>query len=208
MGEHETRERRRAELADGVFGEAIERIAQVGRQLRHRRDVGAHRVTSAIAATSVAAAVVRVACQKRVTRASVSRFVLVFAGNPCGRVAHPSTIGNSLNLPLFSVLKAIWETVLPHRIELWTSSLPMRCSTTELRQQFRWPLRGRPIFLAHDPVRKPVPTFRDHALGAAETATSPPDNARQLERFRAKWTPVRVKKTRQNKELEPLSLIH
>src|SRR5882672_3002134 len=24
--------------------------------------------------------------------------------------------------------------VLPHRIELWTSSLPMRCSTTELRQ--------------------------------------------------------------------------
>ena len=27
--------------------------------------------------------------------------------------------------------------VLPHRIELWTSSLPMRCSTTELRQRER-----------------------------------------------------------------------
>lgn len=32
--------------------------------------------------------------------------------------------------------------VLPHRIELWTSSLPMRCSTTELRQQTGVELRG------------------------------------------------------------------
>jgi len=29
--------------------------------------------------------------------------------------------------------------------------------------------------------------------------------APQLERFQAKWTPVRVKKTRQNKKLEPRS---
>jgi hypothetical protein len=29
--------------------------------------------------------------------------------------------------------------------------------------------------------------------------------ATQLERFRAKWIPVRVKKTRQNKNLEPRS---
>src|SRR3977135_1391869 len=36
---------------------------------------------------------------------------------------------------------------------------------------------------------KPVSTFPDHAL----------------ERFPAKWTPVRVKKTRQNKKLEPCS---
>src|SRR5476649_2154859 len=28
--------------------------------------------------------------------------------------------------------------VLPHRIELWTSPLPRRCSTTELRQRNRW----------------------------------------------------------------------
>ena len=32
-------------------------------------------------------------------------------------------------------LKKSRKVVLPHRIELWTSSLPMRCSTTELRQQ-------------------------------------------------------------------------
>src|SRR5882762_5640919 len=36
---------------------------------------------------------------------------------------------------------------------------------------------------------KPVSTFPDHSL----------------ERFPAKWTPVRVKKTRQNKKLEPRS---
>jgi hypothetical protein len=29
---------------------------------------------------------------------------------------------------------------------------------------------------------------------------------RTLERFRAKWLPVRVKKTRQNKKLEPLQM--
>jgi len=28
-----------------------------------------------------------------------------------------------------------------------------------------------------------------------------------LERFRAKWTPVRVKKTRQNKRLEPVPIL-
>jgi hypothetical protein len=28
----------------------------------------------------------------------------------------------------------------------------------------------------------------------------------RLERFRAKWTPVRVKKTRQNKKLEPVPI--
>jgi len=31
----------------------------------------------------------------------------------------------------------------------------------------------------------------------------PPD--RRLERFQAKWIPVRVKKTRQNKKIEPRS---
>jgi hypothetical protein len=32
-----------------------------------------------------------------------------------------------------------------------------------------------------------------------------PEQARRLERFRAKWIPVRVKKTRQNKKPEPRS---
>jgi hypothetical protein len=40
-------------------------------------------------------------------------------------------------------------------------------------------------------------TRRKHLL------TLVPGSCRELERFRAKWIPVRVKKTRQNKNLEP-----
>src|ERR1039458_9144220 len=77
------------------------------------------------------------ACQNRVTRASVSRFVPVVSGNPRARVCVARAIGKSLNLPLFSLLEEVVLVVLPHRIELWTSPLPRGCSTTELRQRRR-----------------------------------------------------------------------
>jgi hypothetical protein len=39
----------------------------------------------------------------------------------------------------------------------------------------------------------------------ARLARRPPSNLDRLERFQAKWIPVRVKKTRQNKKTEPRS---
>jgi hypothetical protein len=61
--------------------------------------------------------------------------------------------------------------VLPLRIELRTSPLPMECSTTELRQH---------LSVEHDVVREPAPTLRNHARMAA--------NIRSLGRCRAiRW---------------------
>jgi hypothetical protein len=41
------------------------------------------------------------------------------------------------------------------------------------------------------------------ALANARSGSSQSETIEQLERFRAKWKPVRVKKTRQNIRLEP-----
>jgi hypothetical protein len=46
---------------------------------------------------------------------------------------------------------------------------------------------------------KPVSTFPDHALAGRDRVQSFAF-LESLERFRAKWTPVRVKKTRQTKK--------
>jgi hypothetical protein len=55
---------------------------------------------------------------------------------------------------------------------------------------------------------KPVSTFSNHVSGVTQGSIhnlglACDNNPWPLERFRAKWVPVRVKKTRQNKKLEP-----
>src|SRR5258707_14038824 len=57
-----------------------------------------------------------------------------------------------------------------------------------------------------DPVRLPA-FFEDDAIGVGHHLSYPLvcSTPRLLERFPAKWTPVRVKKTRQNNKLEPSS---
>jgi hypothetical protein len=69
--------------------------------LPYGRNGADHRATPAILVALDGAVPVLLACQKRATRASVSRFVPVLGGNTNGRARHARACGKSVNLPLF-----------------------------------------------------------------------------------------------------------